>query len=262
MNAFEVNFDGLVGPSHNFAGLSRDNLAASHYAEKVSSPREAALQGLAKMKMLSDLGLKQGLLLPHERPHMRTLHRLGFRGKNDAQVIARVMREDPFLFKQCVSSSAMWVANAATVSPFCDTQDGKTHFTPANLCSMPHRAIEAEITGKMLAAIFSSSDFFHHDALPAGHYYADEGAANHTRLCSRYDAPGVELFVYGCAAPGRIIDEQQRVYPQKYNARQRYEACQAVARMHALDPSRVVFAQQHPDAIDAGVFHNDVIAVG
>ncbi len=257
MKAFEVNFDGLVGPSHNFAGLAFGNLAASTHADQISSPRAAALQGLAKMKALSDLGMKQGLLLPHERPHIPTLHRLGFRG-SDAQIIERVAREAPRLFKQCVSSSAMWVANAATVSPFADTEDGKTHFTPANLSSMFHRSIEAPITGRMLATIFSSQDFVHHPSLPAGQHYSDEGAANHTRFCSDYGDPGLELFVYGAGGGSA----QPLVGPKKFPARQTFESCQVLQRTHGLDARRVVIAQQHPDAIDAGVFHNDVIAVG
>ncbi|MGK0442352.1 MAG: succinylarginine dihydrolase [Pseudohongiellaceae bacterium] len=265
MSIFEVNFDGLVGPSHNFAGLAFGNLAASSHADQVASPRAAALQGLAKMKALSDLGMKQGVLLPHERPHMRTLHRMGFRGANDAETIALVAKQSPELFKQCVSGSAMWVANAATVSPFADTQDSKTHFTPANLSSMFHRSIESEVTGRQLAAIFSSKDFVHHAPLPAGQCYSDEGAANHTRLCSNYDDPGLELFVYG--APGVAANNATAVVqiergPQKFPARQTLASCQALMRIHGLDPSRTVLAQQHPDAIDAGVFHNDVIAVG
>ena len=70
-------------------------------------------------------------------------------------------------------------------------------------------------------------------------------------------APGVELFVYGRAA----FDESAGG-PRQFPARQTREASEAIARRHGLDPARTVFAQQHPDAIDAGVFHNDVIAVG
>lgn len=266
MTSFEVNFDGLVGPSHNFAGLSFGNLAASSHADQVSSPRSAALQGLEKMRALSEMGMQQGILLPHERPHMPTLHRLGFRGADDAQVLANVAREAPLLLKQCISSSAMWVANAATVSPGADTLDGKTHFTPANLSSLFHRSIEPEVTGRMLAKIFSSEDFVHHRPLPAGQHYADEGAANHTRLCSDYAMPGLELFVYG-ASSAAIANETQGAEnnlsgPKKFPARQTLESCQSLVRTHGVSPERAVLAQQHPDAIDAGVFHNDVIAVG
>ena len=50
--------------------------------------------------------------------------------------------------------------------------------------------------------------------------------------------------------------------PKRFPARQSREASEAVARLHGLMPARVVFAAQNPAAIDAGVFHNDVIAVG
>jgi succinylarginine dihydrolase len=57
MIAHEVNFDGLVGPTHNYAGLARGNLASMRNKGKISNPRQAALEGLAKMKCLADLGV-------------------------------------------------------------------------------------------------------------------------------------------------------------------------------------------------------------
>ncbi|HAU21694.1 MAG TPA: succinylarginine dihydrolase, partial [Erythrobacter sp.] len=39
----EINFDGIVGPSHNYAGLSLGNLAATSHAGDISYPRAAAL---------------------------------------------------------------------------------------------------------------------------------------------------------------------------------------------------------------------------
>ncbi|HYZ49037.1 MAG TPA: N-succinylarginine dihydrolase, partial [Sphingomonas sp.] len=68
MNLVEINFDGIVGPSHNYAGLSLGNLASAKNANQTSYPRAAALQGLAKMRHNVRLGLAQGLLLPHPRP--------------------------------------------------------------------------------------------------------------------------------------------------------------------------------------------------
>lgn len=256
MSTYEVNFDGLVGPTHNYAGLSFGNIAATEHAHQTSSPKQAALQGLAKMKALADMGMRQGVLLPHERPHIPTLKALGFDGNTEADIIAKASRQAPQLYKQCCSGSAMWVANAATVSPFGDTEDQRTHFTPANLSSMFHRSIEAPFTGRMLRSIFTGSDFAHHDHLPMGRHFADEGAANHTRLCGDYGDAGVELFVFGERA------DRRDTAPQKYPARQTLASCEALARLHGLTPAHYVLAQQHPQAIDAGVFHNDVIAVG
>src|SRR5690349_16327966 len=131
MKTVEANFDGLVGPTHNYAGLAYGNLASALNADKPSNPREAALQGLRKMKALADLGLAQGVLPPHERPHIGTLRKLGFHGR-DAEILAKAASDSPHLLAAACSASAMWTANAATVSPSADTGDGKVHFTPAN----------------------------------------------------------------------------------------------------------------------------------
>lgn len=252
MNTQEINFDGLVGPTHNYAGLSLGNIASERNLQSLSNPREAALQGLAKMQLLMDMGLSQGVLPPQERPAMGVLRQLGFSG-SDAQVLSRAAREAPRLLAACCSASSMWTANAATVSPGSDTHDGRVHFTPANLVSHFHRSLEPPTTTALLRAIFHDSQHFMvHEPLPAVEHFGDEGAANHTRLCEHHGAPGVELFVYGRDAQGNG--------PQRYPARQTREAGEAIARRHGLQ--RVVHAQQNPVAIDAGVFHNDVIAVG
>jgi succinylarginine dihydrolase len=251
----EANFDGLVGPTHNYAGLAQGNVASAKNAEQPSDPRGAVLQGLAKMKALADLGMAQGVLPPQERPHIPTLKRLGFSGK-DAEVLRKAHREAPALLAAMASASSMWTANAATVSPSADCADGRVHFTPANLATHLHRAIEPETTARALRAIFADEKHFaHHQPLPGTPQLGDEGAANHTRLCSDYGAPGLELFVYGAAG-----EDQRR--PVKFPARQTLAASEAVARLHGLDPSRLHFAQQQPQVIDQGVFHNDVIAVG
>lgn len=253
--AVEANFDGLVGPTHHYGGLAAGNLASQLHAAQVSNPREAALQGLAKMRALATLGLAQGLLPPQPRPHIPSLRRLGFSG-SDRQILERVARQAPELLGVVGSAAAMWTANAATVSPGADCADGRVHFTPANLCTQLHRAIEAETTARVLRAVFADPlHFVHHPPLPSVTALGDEGAANHTRLCSDYGEPGLELFVYGAADAGAPR-------PQRYPARQTRLASESVARLHELYEARCFFVQQNPAAIDAGVFHNDVIAVG
>ncbi|RMH28785.1 MAG: N-succinylarginine dihydrolase [Planctomycetota bacterium] len=254
--AREVNFDGLIGPTHNYAGLSHGNVASAANAGGVSSPKAAALQGLRKMKYLMDLGLTQGVLPPQQRPDLAMLRRIGFSG-DDGAVLAGARDADPTLLAAAWSASSMWAANAATVSPSPDTGDGKVHITPANLVSNFHRSIEVDTTARALRMIFhDESRFTVHDPLPCQMRFADEGAANHIRFAPSHGDPGVELFVYGVNA----MDPSMTT--RKYPTRQARSACEAIARMHRLDPSRVVFARQHPDAIDAGVFHNDVIATG
>jgi succinylarginine dihydrolase len=256
MQAREANFDGLVGPTHNYAGLSFGNVASQTNEKTVANPLAAAKQGLRKMKRLADLGFLQGVLPPQERPSLRLLRELGFSG-SDARVIERAAKEAPELLAAASSASAMWTANAATVSPSADTEDGRVHFTPANLTSKLHRAIEHEATRRTLAAIFSDERHFAvHEALPGTPALGDEGAANHTRFCSRYGERGVEFFVYGRSEYRRGPE------PRRYPARQTFEASRAVAQRHRLREDATVYAQQNPEVIDEGVFHNDVIAVG
>lgn len=257
MSAREFNFDGLVGPTHNYSGLSFGNVASQAHAGLVSNPRAAALQGLAKMKALAELGFAQGVLPPLPRPDFALLHRLGFGGP-EAQAIERAARQAPALLSAAYSASSMWTANAATVSASADTADARVHFTPANLVSKLHRATEPEATARVLAAIFPEGPHFaHHAPLPSSPQTGDEGAANHTRLCPRAGEAGIEFFVYGA-----LGFDPSAPAPMRFPARQTREASEAVARLHGLDPDRTVFAQQDPGAIDAGVFHNDVIAVG
>src|SRR4026208_1756358 len=78
--AHEINFDGLVGPTHNYAGLSYGNVASMSHKRAVSNPKQAALEGLAKMKFMMDLGVKQAVLPPQMRPDLGTLRQLGFSG--------------------------------------------------------------------------------------------------------------------------------------------------------------------------------------
>lgn len=256
-NAFEVNFDGLVGPTHNYGGLSYGNVASQSNSQASSSPKEAAKQGLTKMKALMDMGFKQGVLAPQERPDVNVLRAIGFSG-TDAQVISRAAKEAmPLLVASC-SASSMWTANACTVSPSADTADGRVHFTAANLNCKFHRSIEHPTTSRILAGMFVDQQHFaHHAALPAVAQFGDEGAANHTRFCKGYGDAGVEFFVFG-----RSAFDSRFPAPQNYPARQTLEASQAIARLHGLSDDGVVYAQQTPAVIDQGVFHNDVISVG
>lgn len=233
----EINFDGLIGPSHNYAALSPGNLASARNSGAVSRPRDAALQGIAKQRAALALGLVQGVLLPHDRPASGWLGHLGY--AIDAAI------DDPLQLARAMSASPMWTANAATVSPAADTRDGRCHLTVANLMAMPHRSHEAAATLAQLGVAFANAAFAVHDAVPT---FGDEGAANHMRLAERHDAPGVEIFVYGVDGGG-------------FPARQSRVASEAVARRHGLDPARTLFVEQATAAIRAGAFHNDVVAV-
>ena len=231
----EINFDGIVGPSHNYAGLSLGNLASSRNAGHVSRPRAAALQGLDKMRANLALGLAQGIFLPQPRPARAWLAELGTSIEEAEHAIAA----------NAMSASSMWAANAATVSPSPDTADGKCHLTIANLKTMPHRSHEWPATLAQLKLAFAGDAFAVHGPVPA---FGDEGAANHMRLAPSHGEAGVEVFVYGVSGG-------------PFPARQNVEASKAIARLHRLDPSRTIFAAQNEEAIAAGAFHNDVVAV-
>ena len=236
MSLVEINFDGIVGPSHNYAGLSLGNIASASHKGETSYPRAAALQGMAKMRGNMDRGLAQGFLLPLPRPNDAFLRGLAVDPSSPGPLLAAAW-----------SASSMWTANAATVSPAPDTHDGRCHLTPANLVTMPHRAQEWRDTQAQLKIAFGDDRHFKvHDAvLPA---FGDEGAANHMRFCEGHGAPGVEVFVYGTQG-GR------------FPARQHEQASRAIARLHGLDPARCIFIEQNPEAIAAGAFHNDVVSV-
>ncbi|RED15742.1 N-succinylarginine dihydrolase [Parasphingopyxis lamellibrachiae] len=237
MPLVEINFDGVIGPSHNYAGLSLGNLASAKNAGKISQPRAAALQGLEKMRANIRLGLVQGAFLPQRRPNMAWLE----------QLAADPGHADPALLANAMSASSMWTANAATISPAPDTDDGLCHLTPANLVTMPHRSHEWPETLAQLRVAFGNADHFAiHDPVPAP--FGDEGAANFMRVAPSHGEPGVEIFVYGKSGG-------------PFPARQHLAASQAVARKHRLDPARTVFTEQSSDAIAAGAFHNDVVAV-
>lgn len=236
MSIREINFDGIIGPSHNYGGLSLGNLASARNLGKVSHPRAAALQGLEKMRANLALGLAQGIFLPQPRPARAWLAELGTTPEE----------AEPALLANAMSASAMWAANAATVSPAFDTADRRTHLTVANLRTMVHRSHEWPATLAQLRLAFADPAFVVHGPVPPT--FGDEGAANHMRLCSGHDRPGIEIFVYGVAGG-------------PFPARQHVEACKAIARRHRLDPGRTLFVAQSEEAIAAGAFHNDVVAV-
>lgn len=249
----ELQFDGLVGPTHHYAGSSPGNLASQAHAGEPSNPRAAALEGLAKMRRVRELGVAQAVLPPQPRPSLPLLRRLGFAGSDEA-VLSRALATAPELLHAASSASCMWAANAATVVPASDAADGKTHFVPANLVSMLHRSIEAESTERVLRRIFAASEHFVvHAPLPACDTLADEGAANHTRLFTSSAAQHV--FGWG-RRPGDAVPAR------RFPARQSRDASAAIARACQLDDARYLLWQQAPLGIEAGAFHSDVLVVG
>lgn len=234
MTLTEINFDGIVGPSHNYAGLSLGNLASAKNAGGPSHPRAAALQGIEKMRANVRLGLAQGLFMPQDRPNRGWLAELATAPEDAVSS----------LLACALSASSMWAANAATVTPAPDANDGKCHLTVANLVTMPHRSHEWRGTLRQLQTAFAHDAFRIHGPVPAP--FGDEGAANHMRLCPDHASAGVEIFVYGVAGG-------------PFPARQHIESSKVIARSHGI--KNALFVQQSSEAIAAGAFHNDVVAV-
>ncbi len=250
----ELNIDAMVGPSHHFGGVGVGNVASHEHTQEPSHPRTGALEGLRKAKLVAELGVPQYVLPPLRRPLPQLLSQLGFTGDLQSQC-AQARRSAPAAYSAMFSSAFMWAANAATMAPACDCADKQTHVTLANLCSSWHRWFEHSDRHIQLQRMFATIPdlpVLLHEALPPLVPLRDEGAANHMRLCNAAGDIGFHVFVYGEA------EHSQR--PKLHLPRQTLAACQAIARLHQLEPSRTFFLQQHPDAIDAGVFHNDVIA--
>jgi len=255
MNEFELQLEGLVGPTHNYAGLSHGNVASANSALSISSPKIAALQSLEKMKFLDDMRVPVAVMPPHPRPYLEFLSRLGYTGSTEV-LLQQTHADSPKLLAAIWSASNMWTANAATVTIAESGSDSVVHFTPANLISTLHRSMEARQTTDYLRQIFPDAKHFNvHEALFATSRLNDEGAANHMRLCpDDHSANDFNVFVYGSAPP-------DAAHPALFPARQQKLACETIARNHKLHQDCVLLLQQHPDAIDAGVFHNDVIAM-
>ena len=247
----EINFDGLIGPTHNYAGLSQGNLASQKHLNQTSNPQAAALQGLDKMRLIMDQGIPQGFFLPHERPHLKTLRAFGY-GGTDEEVINQVAKQNPALLKNVYSASSMWAANAATISPSPDTQDDKVHLTPANLNTMFHRSIETEFTYQQCKIIFPKKYFEIHKPAFTISGYGDEGAANHLRISKSHNEKGFEIFVYGDSG---FKNDKTSV------KRQALEVSRSVAFNHKLDMENTFFLQQNHQAIEEGSFHNDIVSL-
>ena len=247
----ELNFDGLIGPTHNYSGLSEGNIASFKNSKKTSNPKKAALQGLEKMKLLIDLGIPQGIFLPHERPYLESLRKQGFSGSvND--IVLSASNNSTLLLNQSYSASSMWAANAATFSPSTDSEDSIAHITPANLFSMPHRRIESEFTYSQLNMIFNSSHFKIHKPIDPSELMGDEGAANHLRISSHHLDKGIQIFVYGRDSSETNLN---------FVARQTKAASEYIAKSHQLDSDKTFFLKQNIEAINSGSFHNDIVSL-
>ena len=244
MKTQDANFDGLVGLTHNYSGLSQADQQDGPNKDRVAHPRQAALESLNKMRGLMNLGLRQGVLPPHERPAIGFLRDLGFSG-SDHRIWEKAWTQAPRYARAAAASASMWASNSATVSPSADCANGLLHISVANLNAALHRSIEAEASERVLRRIFADETAFRvHGPLPATAGFCDEGGANHFRLSAGQGAQGIEVFVYG----------------RGERPRHSLETCQALARRHGLAPARVIFASLSDAAQKAGAIYSDLVA--
>lgn len=246
-----VFLDALVGPSHHFGGIAFGNKASLAHQHQASNPRKAALESLEKMRLVYECGAKQLIIPPQVRPQLSTFKQLsGTRGFTKTN-LDQLFQFAPQFLSALFSTSYMWQANAGIVSAACDAFDGLVHITPANLQSHFHRSEEVVQTAKQFKTLFEPIKKVKIHA-PVSMSFPDEGAANCIRFSSKKAESGLNFWVYSKSQ----FEHPATLFP----ARQSKEALQLIARKHKL--KHVLFAKQSEEAINAGVFHNDVIAMG
>ncbi len=197
------------------------------------------------MKALADRGFAQAVLPPHERPDVARAARARLRRRRRRRCIARAARDAPQLLAACSSAAAMWVANAATVSPSADTADGRVHFTPANLrLAFPPRARSADDHAR------AARDLRRRGAASPCTIRCPRrrSSATKARRTTRGSPPtparrGIELFVYGRAALRRGGARRRSAFRRGRRAKL---AKRSRAATVSIRRARM-FAQQNPD---------------
>ncbi|SEI00219.1 succinylarginine dihydrolase [Rheinheimera pacifica] len=251
MSDLQLNISELPGPTFMYSGLSKDNVASVQNKHLVANPLKFAQLSLQRMRLLLDEGVPQVIFPPHRRPDMQALEVCGFTGDMSHMISSADKFSNGYL-ESLLAASSVWTANAATVTPSADSEDGKVHITTANLNSHYHRSIEASQTHAKLARLFSDDKFFClHQALPGHSRFSDEGAANHMRFHVEAENRGLNVFVYSNDPDN----------PEFVQGRQTLWASKAICQLHALPDSKVLLQKQSKEAISRGIFHNDIISM-
>ena len=237
--------DTIIGPTYHYGGLALGNTHSLDHKHVVANPKKAALQGLSKMKLLRDHGISQYVLPAYVRDY-KGLVQGYYNNQGDFEDnLKRLYDENLDIFSSFFSASSAWLANAWTMTPSIDSSDGRYHVSPASLNACFHRQLDVKQTIAILTNRLCSKTYItcHHPSP-----FFDEGAANMIRLSA--GGKGLYLFVSGSSDTKR------------FKSRHDKRSWQRLVSQHQLDPDYVIYLTQHPDAIDAGVFHNDVISFG
>ena len=168
-------------------GLSLGNLASARNAGDVSQPARGGAAGPRQDARQSRARPGPG----HVRAARRARRALARRARH-----RRSTRPTPVLAANAMCASAMWAANAATVSPAPDTADGT--LPPDRRQSADHAAPQPRMAGDAGAAPARLRRRARsRSTARCRRAFGDEGAANHMRLAPAHGEPGVEMFVYG-----------------------------------------------------------------
>ena len=218
----QVFIDTIPGPTNHFGGHAVGNIASMNSKNNILNPQKAALEWLEKVKKVAMIGGNQFVLPPQRRP---------------------LTHKKKTLTQSDISSSFIWMANAGLFIPRIDTQLENNQFIPANMKQSEHRNIEHPFHQYWLKKILKYSKCNFHKILDIN----DEGSANSIRLWHKKNQCGVNIFVYG--KPNA-----------RYPIRQSKSSCEKI--INITKPRHYILLEQTKEAIDAGVFHNDVIAFG
>ncbi len=246
----QIFVDGIIGPTYHYGGMAVGNVLSQAHKHQESYPKKAALEGLEKMNQVRQLGCLQYVLPPLCKDVDRLLSLWGYEQGDMTSRLKALGYAHPYYLSALFSGASAWVANSCHITPSCDALDGICHITPANLVSCFHRHLDVDGYRDFLHQLFLNDELFQiYDPLPV--VYTDEGMANTIRLSGGNEL-GLYLHVYGKTLSQRFT----RTFP----ARQTKEAFDRICYTHKRQDSMDI--QQSPFAIDAGVFHNDVIAFG
>ena len=246
----EYNLDSMIGPTHHFGGLSKGNLASMAHQFQMSSPKKAALEGLEKMRLAHEIGQNQLWFPPQRRPIFDAM--INGAG-SDIDKVRWAFDNNPELLSQLFSSSAMWMANNATVSGSADSSDGLVHVIPANLSTLAHRRVEVAQNLILLNYAFFTKQFKVHP--PLSHRFRDEGAANHMQFSTDGHSKSLHLFVYNRSKSG----DEDKYLP--FPLRQSYEASRSLAKAMNIPETQTLICRQLATSVQKGVFHHDVVGM-
>ena len=225
-------------------GLRTATSRPSSNALQVANPREAALQGLAKMRALAARGFAQACCRRTSGRTCRCAARARLRRQRSRRHRRGGARCAAICSPRARRRRRCGSRTRRRSAPSADTADGRVHFTPANLVdALPSLARGADDDAR------SARDLRRRDALSPSTIRCRRRRSSATKAppTTRASQPASRSPASSSSSTAAAGSAAARA-PARYPARQTREAGEAVARRHGLDPARTVFAQQSPDS--------------